>query len=674
MGAYTADTLYTTPQAPAPTGGRFLIPVCTDADGLAGMLNALYYARGVDSGDPDDLQYMGDFLEALAFLQNPGGAACLDLGTQEPGDCLYYPASSPIVQWRPYNPFLSTPDGIGAVAWRVSGGGPVDGLLGLRAGDVVATTFDVGQAVRAGFRVKCDNADQVELHLLNIVNGGVAVMVIDDDILTATTIDLNKDLAELPPETLSEIVVEHMFDTRGPHHIDVTLFPTLNDSAIPIAYGGGLRGVVLCGTDISTGGGTLRFKVENCQLFASTDDGVNWTMIFDPGACAENRGIDDATASALPNGYAPTATITGTTTRTLELGIPAGAPGLDGLPGIDGMDGVNGTVIDFVAANGRPEGSAPTVELDHDDMTGENTLIFGIPVGATGATGAEGPPGISGIGFDTLPPEYGELKTYSMLIDADGGGYLPFTLDRGDTVQSITAQGLWGIAYPLSLGARGETVSDMNGTPVGLLAELSGDMRYALGANSGENISYTDYPLTALPVELDVMAPTLLKLYQHRPDTGSIGRGSLLARVAVRRAGWVRDYQFTLNAGNQLGWYIRPAYPEGAYSGDRWVSVPAATLGDGVSIELDVSGWDADTLVSGIELFGAGSNCYVLYTPRGGTLAAANLGATTTSVGLTLSTALRMESIGVQCDGIGARTGAEQIRAVRVKGTGPAPS
>jgi hypothetical protein len=98
----------------------------------------------------------------------------------------------------------------------------------------------------------------VEIHFLNIVQGGVALISVDNpvdlgDIIGGIigdgidSIDLNQDIISLPPETTEEIIIEVEIATEGEHIVYIYFLPTVNDSLIPLQFGGGLREISLCG-------------------------------------------------------------------------------------------------------------------------------------------------------------------------------------------------------------------------------------------------------------------------------------------------------------------------------------------------------------------------------------------------------------------------------------------
>lgn len=174
---------------------------------------------------------------------------------QEP-QCVDYPNNSPMLDWQPANPFLSpgeVPPGYIAQPWGVVGNPPV---LTYQPGDVISGLFGLPvltPALGTGLarvRIKFSGTGTVEVHLIKVALGGIALLTWDDNPLTATFVDTSMDFLALPPESSDEDIQEITFDTPGDHHIDVTMLPRFSAEVGFAGYGGGIRKVVLCGPDL----------------------------------------------------------------------------------------------------------------------------------------------------------------------------------------------------------------------------------------------------------------------------------------------------------------------------------------------------------------------------------------------------------------------------------------
>jgi hypothetical protein len=214
-------------------------------------------------------------------------------GTPDAGDCITYSARAGLIGFAPQNPYIQpdyVPPGYTSPPFYYEPTGTVL-FPGLLPDDVITDitrvpliTLLVGYP---RFRVSLVGSGTVELHLLAIPLGGNALVTTDDNPLTAQTIDLHLAIEDAPPETDVERIHEITFTTSGAHHIDVTFLPNLNPSLVPISYGGGVRSVVLCGTDIQ-GVYATQYRIDptnGCVIQISEDGGLTWSTFLDVGAC-----------------------------------------------------------------------------------------------------------------------------------------------------------------------------------------------------------------------------------------------------------------------------------------------------------------------------------------------------------------------------------------------------
>lgn len=311
--------------------GDFILPICTNRERFLLMLEALHYFRS-RTADHQNLDHMIDFLEGWAYLGNPGNSPCFPQNetTQESADCVAYPADAPIISYAPQNPFTQpefVPPGYIRPAFVVIDETDVfEDLIGYESGDVVTgflglpvTTAALGQGL-ARIRVKFKGAGVVELHLLKLVLGGMALITLDDNPLSASTVSLYNDPLQLPPELIRPISFEVEVPEPGEHHIDITFLPRFNDELTFITYGGGLRQVVLCGFDQTIdevveeriSKGSISLEVEDCmRLRIKPDDpcviqnectpGV-WEDWYDPRSCIVGFSVQPPPAGELETG------------------------------------------------------------------------------------------------------------------------------------------------------------------------------------------------------------------------------------------------------------------------------------------------------------------------------------------------------------------------------------
>lgn len=170
--------------------------------------------------------------------------------------CLDYPNNSPLLDWEPANPFTDPggiPPGYVAQPWGVVPDPPV---FPYQPGDVISGLFGLPvltPAVNQGLarvRIKFNGRGTVEVHIIKVALGGIALLTWDDNPFTARFIDTSMDFLAIPPESGDEDIQEVTFDTDGDHHIDVTMLPRFGVEAGFLGYGGGIRKVVLCGPDL----------------------------------------------------------------------------------------------------------------------------------------------------------------------------------------------------------------------------------------------------------------------------------------------------------------------------------------------------------------------------------------------------------------------------------------
>lgn len=263
---------FLTPDVEATTGLRCRrIQIPDNLDLLIAVNGAL-----VDLTKPSNWERSGTMTEAeaaalmldmlLDYWQSDG---CTQTGDAL-GSCSTFSPASPAITWQPNDPFRSptlTPPGYAAPPWYKFAGS----LLGAQPGDVLTdlTKIPINQTLPdligygvPRFRFSWSNPDdaaaQVELHLLAVPQGGMAIITTDDDPATTQFIDLNSlgildfDLQNLlgilSASPIQERVVELIVSGAGAHHIDVSMVPNISTQVI-IGFGGGLRSIVLCGID-----------------------------------------------------------------------------------------------------------------------------------------------------------------------------------------------------------------------------------------------------------------------------------------------------------------------------------------------------------------------------------------------------------------------------------------
>lgn len=260
-----------------PLSGGFLLPVCTTLPRLEKMVNALN--AYVTLGQAEDVDFMADVLNAIAYIDRPQDAPCSPFGDSP---CVEYRAGrTDVIEYIPNNPFKAVqPD---YTPWyQLHDPAPITGL---EDGDVICDLTSIGldpldppeetpQLPR--FRVTCHGIGTLEIHLLSVPLGGMAQVQVDGRLDWLTYVDVNRDITSIPVELYSSNVFEAVFDTPGAHVVDVTMLPRLNDEGTAfVGWGGGIRKVTFCGLDEVNPVPLFRFT-EDCMFQTRLSEADDW--------------------------------------------------------------------------------------------------------------------------------------------------------------------------------------------------------------------------------------------------------------------------------------------------------------------------------------------------------------------------------------------------------------
>lgn len=178
--------------------------------------------------------------------------------------CEDYDLKQPFITITPINPYIdpsTVPPGYALPPWTVMPpppGDPGDRILGYVTDDILVTLLSLPPGswptiLPPGglphIRIEVNGPGVVIVHLLAVPVGGDAYIQLEGDSnpLNAFTVPLTLDLTSLPVQNDVVIDFQQEFKTPGTHIIDVTLIPRFSESAPFVLYGGGFRGVTLCG-------------------------------------------------------------------------------------------------------------------------------------------------------------------------------------------------------------------------------------------------------------------------------------------------------------------------------------------------------------------------------------------------------------------------------------------
>lgn len=191
------------------------------------------------------------------------------------GDCIDYPLYAPWISWLPFNPFNpdeSPPSGYSSPPFVIHDGGSSmppayvagDVLVPFEAINPVDYTV-FGQPITIA--VELVGSGQVELDLLAVVQGGVAVLkvganppnafdiiggVIDPE--TETIIDLSLDQSQSPPsdDIVSAQEINITQNVGESTTLWIQFLPVVDFDFIPLKFGGGIRAIQLCGFEVGS--------------------------------------------------------------------------------------------------------------------------------------------------------------------------------------------------------------------------------------------------------------------------------------------------------------------------------------------------------------------------------------------------------------------------------------
>lgn len=217
----------------------------------------------------------------------------------EEQDCYEYPTYAGFFRYSPMNPYIQPgeiPDGYETQPFLVNGENG-NNIPNYEHFDVIVPSgaitldldwFDTIAGQLPTIEVMVQGEGKAFIKMLTLAGGGLAVITVDNppdlvDIIAGIVtsadniIDLNQDLVSLPPETAQELIFTLDIVGTGLHTIYIVFLPILDDSLIPIRFGGGFRGVQLCDFVETPEMGITALRFENCNLEQQLDG--EWTVV-----------------------------------------------------------------------------------------------------------------------------------------------------------------------------------------------------------------------------------------------------------------------------------------------------------------------------------------------------------------------------------------------------------
>jgi len=249
--------------------------------------------------------------------QLAGESNCEDC---EDNPCKDYKPEHPIIEYWPNDPFRTpdfTPENYTFPPWYHNASIALPGVL---PGDAMVNGFSIGYDPLQAFQiflnliqllagdvgfpsatVHCFGTGQVEIELVKIIQGGLGLVLQDNDMETLRIVSLNaQNLQDLDIELILELlsagdtgetvnteIIECNFDTEGEHTVTVIFVPNIGTDIV-FGFGGGIRRITLCGLSVLGSEEMFRLRQNeenNCLLEQSLDNGQTWLTAFDYGLC-----------------------------------------------------------------------------------------------------------------------------------------------------------------------------------------------------------------------------------------------------------------------------------------------------------------------------------------------------------------------------------------------------
>lgn len=212
-----------------------------------------------------EFAYPDQYLQILTSFMK--GTNCPPIMPEQ--ECFEYPSYAAFALYSPQNPFLEPeeiPDGYLTPPFIQVTEDNIDEFPSYELNDVIVSfgslTLDVdwlddisGQLPTIQLHVQGEG--DVNIKFLNVVQGGLVIVTLDNppDILDIIggiisggdhILDVNLDSVSLPPETATEIIYSVHTEGAVDHIIYCVFCPIVDDSLLPLRFGGGFRGATLC--------------------------------------------------------------------------------------------------------------------------------------------------------------------------------------------------------------------------------------------------------------------------------------------------------------------------------------------------------------------------------------------------------------------------------------------
>lgn len=235
-----------------------IIELKLSAEEFTEMFSALY-TGAIISYPSKYLQIMVNFLKGLHCPPEFEENTCKD-----------FPPYAPFIEYPLQNPYSQpdlVPDGYVIPPMTVVTAENAGDYADSEIGDVIVNFnsfpldsgwFDELHEDMPSLLLHVTGTGTIGVEFTPMIQGGLAIVTLDNppdlvDILAGVItgadniVDVNKDTLSVPPETADQIIFPLEITTPGEHIVYVVFFPIIDDSLIPIRFGGGIRKIEVCG-------------------------------------------------------------------------------------------------------------------------------------------------------------------------------------------------------------------------------------------------------------------------------------------------------------------------------------------------------------------------------------------------------------------------------------------
>lgn len=237
----------------------------TTAEASALMSIADYLAwptRWENAPDKDALEAFRD--DIIASLQNP--LPCDRL------NCLHYPPLWPTLEYTSHRPDVNPTPPI-QPSWTYN----AETKTAYALSTLSIPTPEIYFPLKAN--------TEANVHLVTVLLGG-KVQIFDGGIIPLNTVSTNADITAIPPEIEGEIIIPVAAKDED-RTITIRFTASFDSELVPITFGGGFRGITICGETYFMPYRLRQNPTNACLLEQSLDEGGTWTTAFNYALCKQ---------------------------------------------------------------------------------------------------------------------------------------------------------------------------------------------------------------------------------------------------------------------------------------------------------------------------------------------------------------------------------------------------